>query len=96
MKHKEKQTKSKEPTINLETINVECLSTSNNFRDNQPIKMYAVTFKLGSKVISQTRHMTEKEMDSYKKAPSVDKVTNAGKGKGLQDTHFNLKDSYGK
>lgn len=86
MKHK-----TTEPKIDMESINVQTISTSNNWLDNEPIKMYVIAFKLGNKKVSQTRHMTESQMNEYKKNPKIDAVSNAGKGKGLQDTHINLK-----
>jgi len=91
MKHKDKLLQTNEPKIDMESINVQTISTSNNWLDNEPIKMYVITFKLGNKKISQTRHMTESQMNEYKKNPKIDVVSNAGKDKGLQDTHINLK-----
>lgn len=76
--------------IDLSSINVTCISTSRKIVNNEYVKMYIITFLYGNKTVSQTKHMTEKQMMSYKKSPSIDAVSNAGK-KGLQTCHINLK-----
>jgi len=90
MTHKNKSKVTNEAKIDLESIQVQTISSSNNYLDNEQLKMFVITFMVGKTKVSQTRHMTDSHMNEYKKLPSIEKVTNASKGKGLQDTHYNI------
>ena len=76
--------KQNELSIDLESIEVQTISTSKNVNNNEYIKMFIISFKMGNEKITQTRHMTDSQMDAYREAPSIDKVSYAGKGRGYK------------
>ncbi len=63
------------PNATITNLNVECISTS-----KKGIGMYAITFNLGQRKISQTRHMTAAAASSF--TPTIEVVQSGGRTLG--------------
>ena len=87
MKHKQQKSK-----VLYDNVIVTKISTHKQSNErNAPLHMYVVTYTIGSKRHSQTRHMTASAMEEYKEGLKLDVNSNASKSRGLQHCHLDIK-----